>query len=346
MRFSNGMATSSEAKKGSSMELLQIFAQNLVSPAILFFGLGITAGLLKSDLDVPESISRYLSIYLMMAIGFKGGVAMAGTPSLSVALILTLSAGFAMSLLQPFLGYSLLKATTKLDRPTLAAIAGTYGSVSIVTFVTATSFLTGSGVAYEGYMVAVLALMEAPAILAALFIAHRSAPETITAGKQAALKLSREIFTNGAILLLFGSFLIGWLSGKPGLDKMEGFLVTPFQGILALFMLDMGIIVSRQLHHMRSFTFPLAWFGIYMPMIGAAAGLMLGYLIGLDAGTGALFMVLCASASYIAVPAAMRLALPQAKAAIFVPMSLAITFPFNIVVGIPIYLLLAQRVLL
>jgi uncharacterized protein len=327
------------------MELLQIFTQNLLSPAILFFGLGIAAGAIKSDLVVPDSISRYLSIYLMMAIGFKGGVAIAGTPSLSPALILTSGAGLLMSLLLPFFAYGFLQATTKLDRATLAAIAGTYGSVSIVTFVTATNFLTASGNTYDGYMVAVLALMEAPAILSALFIAHRAAPETIESGKQATRRLSREIFTNGAILLLFGSFLIGWLSGKPGLDKMEGFLVAPFQGILALFLLDMGIIVSRQLNHMRDFTLPLALFCIYMPLIGAAAGLMMSYLIGLNAGTGALFIVLCASASYIAVPAAMRLALPQAKTAVYLPMSLAVTFPFNIVLGIPLYLLLAKRVL-
>jgi uncharacterized protein len=327
------------------MELLQIFTQNLLSPAILFFGLGIAAGAIKSDLDVPDSISRYLSIYLMMAIGFKGGVAIAGTPSLSLALILTSCAGLLMSFLLPFFAYGVLQTTTRLDRPTLAAIAGTYGSVSIVTFVTATNFLTASGTAYEGYMVAVLAMMEAPAILSALFIAHRAAPETITSGKQATPRLTREIFTNGAILLLFGSFLIGWLSGKPGLEKMEGFLVTPFQGILALFLLDMGIIVSRQLHHMRDFTLPLAFFCIYMPLIGAAIGLMASYFIGLNVGTGTLFMVLCASASYIAVPAAMRLALPQAKTAIYLPMSLAVTFPFNIVLGIPFYLILAKRVL-
>jgi hypothetical protein len=327
------------------MELLQTFTQNLLSPAILFFGLGIAAGAIKSDLDVPESISRYLSIYLMMAIGFKGGVAIAGTPSLSVALILTAAAGLLMSFLQPFFAYGLLQATTRLDRPTLAAIAGTYGSVSIVTFVTATSFLAASSTPYEGYMVAVLALMEAPAILSALFIAHRAAPETIKSGKQARPRLAREIFTNGAILLLFGSFLIGWLSGKPGLARMEGFLVTPFQGILALFLLDMGIIVSRQLHHMRDFTVPLALFCIYMPLIAAMTGLTVSSFIGLNAGTGALFMVLCASASYIAVPAAMRLALPQARTAIYLPMSLAITFPFNIVLGIPIYVAMAKRVL-
>lgn len=327
------------------MEVLQLFTQNLLSPAILFFGLGILAGTIKSDLDVPESISRYLSIYLMMAIGFKGGVAIAGTPSISLPLILTSGAGLLMSFLLPFFAYGMLQATTKLDRATLAAIAGTYGSVSIVTFVTATSFLTISSTPYEGYMVAVLALMEAPAILSALFIAHRAAPETIESGKQATSKLAREIFTNGAILLLFGSFLIGWLSGKPGLVKMEGFLVTPFQGILALFLLDMGIIVSRQLHHMKDFTLPLALFCIYMPLTGAIIGLLVSYHIGLNVGTGALFMVLCASASYIAVPAAMRLALPQARTAIYLPMSLAITFPFNIVIGLPVYVLMARRVL-
>lgn len=327
------------------MDILQTFLQNLLSPAILFFALGILAGFLKSDLNVPESISRYLSIYLMMAIGFKGGAALAETEWASATLLPVMAAGVAMSFIMPFAGFGLLKATTRLDAPTLAAIAGHYGSVSIVTFVTAASFLQQSAIAYEGYIVAVLALMEAPAILSALYIAHRAAPDTITAGKQATPKLAREIFTNGAILLLFGSFLIGMLTGKPGLAKMEGFLVTPFQGILALFLLDMGLMVSRQFHYMREFSFNLAAFGIYMPLLGAAVGLAAALVIGLDAGTGMLFMVLCASASYIAVPAAMRLALPQAKAAIYLPMSLAITFPFNIVVGLPLYLMVAEKLL-
>lgn len=324
------------------MELAQIFLQNLLSPAILFFALGIGAGLLKSDLDVPESISRYLSIYLMMSIGFKGGAALAGTEGGVLAALPLLTAGAAMSFAIPFLAYWLLRRTTRLDAPTQAAIAGHYGSVSIVTFVTAVNFLQQSGISYEGYIVAVLAMMEAPAILSALYIAHRAAPETIAAGKQATPKLSREIFTNGAILLLFGSFVIGFLSGEPGLAKLEGFLVTPFQGILALFLLDMGLVVARQFHHMKSFSLPLAAFGIYMPLLGAAAGLATAWALGLGVGTGALFMVLCASASYIAVPAAMRLALPQAKAAIYLPLSLAITFPFNIVAGIPLYVLAAE----
>ena len=327
------------------MELFQLFLQNLISPAILFFALGIAAGFFKSDLEVPDSISRYLSIYLMMAIGFKGGASLSETDAGLSSLLPLLMAGAGMSLLMPFLGYGLLKATTRLDRATQAAIAAHYGSVSVVTFVTAISFITQAGFAYEGHVVATLALMEAPAILSGLYIAHRVAPETIAAGKAATPKLSREIFTNGAILLLLGSFVIGALSGQAGMAKMEGFLVTPFQGILALFLLDMGLLVSRQLHHMKEFSLPLVGFGLYMPMLGAVIGLALSWGMGLDVGTGVLFMVLCASASYIAVPAAMRLALPQAKAAIYLPMSLAITFPFNIVFGLPLYLAAAEIML-
>lgn len=327
------------------MEILQLFAQNLLSPPILFFALGIVAGFLKSDLDVPDQISSYLSIYLMMAIGFKGGVAIAETPEITGEVFATIFAGIVISFLQPFLAYMLLRASTRLDSPTAAAVAAHYGSISMVTFVTAVSFLGVNEVIYAGYIVAVLALMEAPAILSGLFIAHRAAPETVNATERATPKLSREIFTNGAILLLTGAFLIGWATGKSGLDKMEGFLVTPFQGILALFLLDMGLVVSRELHHLKEITIRLFLFGIYMPLIGAGVGLLSSSLIGLDVGTGLLFTVLCASASYIAVPAAMRLALPQAKAAIYVPMSLAITFPFNIVVGIPLYYTLAEYIL-
>lgn len=324
------------------MEFLQLFANNLVSPAILFFALGLCAGVVKSDLDVPESISRYLSIYLMMAIGFKGGVAIAATTDLNGEVLSTIGAGLAFGFLQPFLGYALLRLTSKLDRPTAAAVAAHYGSISMVTFVTAASFLNLNEVAYAGYIVAVLALMEAPAILSGLFIAHRAAPETIDVAERTKPRLVREIFTNGAILLLMGSFLIGWATGQAGLEKMSGFLVTPFDGILALFLLDMGLLVSKQLHHLKEMTAKLVLFGVYMPLIGAAFGLASSRLIGLDTGTGMLFTVLCASASYIAVPAAMRLALPQAKAAIYLPMSLAITFPFNIVLGLPLYFALAE----
>lgn len=327
------------------MEIIDIFLQNFLSPPILFFVLGIVAGFLKSDLNVPEQISRYLSIYLMMAIGFKGGVAIAETPEIDTQVILTILAGIITGFTQPFIGYFFIKYTTKLDRATAAALAAHYGSISMVTFVTAVSFLNANEVFYAGYIVAVLALMEAPSILTGLYIAHREAPRTIRATERAAPRLMKEIFTNGAILLLTGSFLVGWASGTEGMVKMKGFFVDPFYGILAFFLMDMGLLVSRQVNNLKEFTFKLFLFGLYMPLIGGAIGLSLSWLIGLDVGTGFLFTVLVASASYIAVSAAMRLALPQAKPAIYVPMTLAITFPFNISIGIPLYYVLSKMVL-
>lgn len=327
------------------MDIFHLFTQNLLSPPLLFFTLGIVGGLLKSDLDVPEQISRYFAIYLMMAIGFKGGVAISQTSEITPQLIATIIAGVATGFTQPFLGYVLLRWSTNLDSPTAAAVSAHYGSISMVTFVTAASFLEAHHIVYAGYIVAVLALMEAPAILTGLFIAHKSEPKTIQATEKATPRLAREIFTNGAILLLTGAFIIGACTGPTGLKSLSGFLVDPFQGVLSLFLLDMGLVVSRQLSHLKEFTPKLFFFGIYMPLLGAGVGLGLSWLIGLDLGTGMLFTVLIASASYIAVTAAMRLALPQAKAGVYVPMSLAITFPFNIVIGIPLYFSVAEYLL-
>jgi hypothetical protein len=318
------------------MEFIALTEQNLLTPPILFFALGVLAGIIKSDLEVPESISRYLAIYLMMAIGFKGGVAIANTPHLNGEVIYTALAGITIGFLQPFLGYALLKWTARIDSVTAAAVAAHYGSISMVTFATAAAFLDANAIIYAGYIVAVLALMEAPAIMSGLFIARRAAPE-ISAHEAEKHKLMREIFTNGAILLLLGAFIIGWITGESGMEKVAGFLDEPFQGVLCLFLLDMGLLVARNLQHLKSFSWPLVAFGIYMPLIGATIGIGVSALIGLGEGTSLLFTVLCASASYIAVPAAMRLVLPEAKAAIYVPMSLAITFPFNIVLGIPLY---------
>lgn len=326
------------------MEFFDLISQNIFSPAILFFALGITAGFVKSNLEVPDSISRYLSIYLMMAIGLKGGVAIANTDEFTPQILIAIASGVAFSFLIPFLSYGILRLTTKLDKPTAAAVAAHYGSISMVTFATATAFLKSNQIAYAGYIVAILALMEAPAILSGLFIAHRASPKT-NKHKKEEKKLAREIFTNGAILLLFGAFLIGWITGQPGFDKVSGFLEAPFQGVLCLFLLDMGLVVAKNLHNLKSFTWPLVLFGIYMPLIGAGIGLGISWLIHLDPGTATLLIVLCASASYIAVPAAMRLALPEAKAAIYVPMSLVITFPFNVIIGIPFYFFLVEQFL-
>jgi len=325
------------------MEFFALIEQNLLTPPILFFALGILAGIIKSDLEVPESISRYLAIYLMMAIGFKGGVAIANTPDLNGEVIYTALAGIGFGFVQPFLGFALLKWTARIDSATAAAVAAHYGSISMVTFATAAAFLDANAIIYAGYIVAVLALMEAPAIMSGLFIARRAAPQ-IPNHKAEKHKLMREIFTNGAILLLMGAFIIGWITGDSGMKKVAGFLEEPFQGILCLFLLDMGILVARNLQHLKNFSMSLVLFAIYMPLIGAGVGLALSALIGLDLGTAFLFTVLCASASYIAVSAAMRLALPEAKAAIYVPMSLAITFPFNIVFGIPLYYAAVQLI--
>lgn len=323
------------------MFVFSLWVESLLSPVILFFLLGCVAGFIKSDLIVPDSISRYLSLYLMMAIGFKGGVALAETSSFDLQTVLTLLTGLAIGFLQPFIGYFILKFTTKLDRETAAAIAAHYGSISVVTFVAATNFLQENQISYAGYLVAVLALMEGPAILSGLFIAKHNSVGSI---KKHPNNL-RDIFTNGSLLLLLGSFLIGCLTGKAGLEKVQGFLVTPFQGILAFFLLDMGLMISKQKHHLKTFTLSLFLFGIYMPLIGGIIGVAASKMLALDVGTGTLFTVLCASASYIAVPAAMRVALPQAKAAIYLPMSLAITFPFNAIIGIPLYFILCQHLL-
>jgi hypothetical protein len=326
------------------MLFLQLVVQNLLSPAVLFFALGILAGVFKSDLEVPPSISRILGIYLMMSIGYKGGVAIANTHEFNAATLGVIASGFLVSLLLPFIGYALLRQTTKLDATTAAAVAAHYGSISVVTFATASAFLKVNSAAYAGYIVAILALMEGPAIFSGLFIARRAsvaAHEPLPEMR----KSDHSIFANGAILLLFGAFAIGCITGQPGMDKVAGFLDIPFQGILCLFLLDMGLLVSKNLSHLRHFTWPLGLFGFYMPIIGATIGLAISRLFGLNVGTGTLFTVLCASASYIAVPAAMRLALPEAKPSIYIPMSLSITFPFNIAIGIPLYYSLARMLL-
>ena len=326
------------------MDILHLLLQNFITPAVLFFVLGVAAGFFRSDLEIPDSISRYLSIYLMMAIGFKGGVAMAMTPDLGGAAAATMLGGIVFGFLQPFVGYVLLRKTSGLDAPTAAAVAAHYGSISMVTFVAAASFLNVNDIVYAGYIVAVLALMEAPAIMSGLFIARREAPATAN-HPEGDRRLKREIFTNGAILLLLGAFAIGWLTGERGMEKMHGFLVLPFDGILALFLLDMGLLVAKNLHHLRLLTRSVIAFAIYMPLVSSLVGMGLARVIGLDLGTGFLLMILFASASYIAVPAAMRIALPEAKASVYVPLSIGVTFPLNLTLGIPFYYLLAQKFL-
>jgi len=326
------------------MDWISLAGTTLISPAVLFFVLGLLAALVRSDLAIPEAVAKGLSLYLVMAIGFKGGAEMANADPSS--LILLLCAGVILSAGLPLIGFGLLRATTGVNRVDAASIAAHYGSISIVTFIAAKDAGLALGQPGGGYMVAVAAAMEAPAILTGLLLAGRAMSAQDGARSGVSTSVIREAFTNGSIMLLLGAFAIGWVSGPTGMATVEPFFVDIFRGVLCLFLLDMGLIAGRGLiEHRRLLRWPLIGFGLYMPVIGAVSGLAASWLLGLSPGDGALLMTLSASASYIAVPAAMRLALPQAKAALSLTLSLGVTFPINLLLGIPAYAWLAGQIL-
>lgn len=316
------------------MDLFDLAAANLISPPILFFLLGLVAALVRSDLAIPEAVAKGISIYLVMAIGFKGGAEMAASPLVAAALAIV--AGIVLSAALPFISFGALRATSRLPRVDAAAIAAHYGSISIVTFIAASDAGMAMGLAAAGFMVAVAAAMEAPAIFSGLALAGRREGE-------GGGTMIREIAFNGSIVLLIGAFAIGWATGERGMAMVQPFFGDIFRGVLCLFLLDMGLVAGRGLRRSAG---KLEWrvlvHGLYMPLIGAALGLGLAALIGLEPGSAALLMTLAASASYIAVPAAMRLALPEADPSVSLTLSLGITFPFNLVFGIPIYFAAAQ----
>jgi len=328
---------------------------DLIPPPVLFFVLGAAAATLRSDLELPEALAKGLSIYLMMAIGLKGGAAIAA-PGATEGLWAALGSGILLSFLLPVLAFALLRIGTALDRATAAAVSGHYGSVSVVTFATALGTLNAAGMESEGFMPAVLAAMEAPAIVSALLLANGGArrPATLpgrakpsTLGRPTPLPvLIREVAVNGSILLLLGSFTIGWAGGAQAKAQFAPFVEALFPGALALFLLEMGLVAARQLVAApRLLELRLIAFGLLMPLLGGVIGLAAGALIGLSTGGVVLMAVLAGSASYIAVPAAMRLALPQADAGVYVTLSLAVTFPFNVILGIPIWMAAAQAMM-
>lgn len=316
---------------------------NLTSPMVLFFGLGLFAALMRSDLSVPEAVAKTMALYLMLAIGFKGGAELARS-GVDAGMIGSLLAGMALSFAIPVIGFLLLSVTSTLPRADAAAVAAHYGSISIVTFVAATETVRAAGFTFEGHLIAIAAAMETPAILAALFLA-RSGPSDEGEAREPTGRLLREVAFNGSVVMLVGAFLIGWISGEKGYEAISPFITDPFRGILCLFLLDMGLVAGRGLiggwRHLRP---PVLAFGIYFPLISAllAAGVSMG--IGLSVGGTALFVTLAASASYIAVPAAMRIALPEARPAVYLTLSLGVTFPFNLTIGLPLYLALAERI--
>ena len=278
------------------MSIVDLAVSNLTSPMILFFLLGLLAALGRSDLNVPEAIAKGMSLYLMLAIGFKGGVGVA-QHGIDTTMVLALLAGTVLSAGIPLIAFQLLTLTTKLSRVDAAAVAAHYGSISIVTFLAASQALQSVALEPEGYMVAVAAAMETPAIFVALWLARSGGQ-----GSFDSVTL-REVALNGSIVMLTGAFIVGWITGEKGLADISAFIVAPFKGVLCLFLLDMGLIAGRGLREgWRNFTPPVVLFGLYMPLVGAALGLAAGALIGLSEGGVVLMATLSASASYIAVP--------------------------------------------
>jgi len=310
---------------------------NLLTPPILLFFLGMAATLLKSDLDIPQAVTRGLSIYLLFAIGMHGGVELARS-GFQLATLLPLGAGVLASALMPVLAFAVLRRRVGVEDA--AAIGATYGSISAVTFITAVSFLEQLGEAYGGHMVAAMALMESPAILVGVLLARRFGGGE-TGGGDASERgigpLLREAMLNGPVFLLFGSLLVGLVTGERGWEAVKPFAYDPFRGVLCLFLLDMGLIAARRLDALRASGAFLGAFAVVVPLLAATGAIGASAAMHLTVGDALLFTVLCASASYIAVPAAMRVALPTANPSLYLPMSLALTFPFNIALGIPLY---------
>lgn len=319
--------------------MLSLGMQNLLSPMVLFFVLGLLAVWARSDLSIPEAVAKFLALYLLLSIGFRGG-AEVGHHGLTAPLLSAIAAGVALSFAMPFIAYALLRATTGLNAIDAAAIAGHYGSISAVTFAAVTGMLNQLAVPYDGYLVAVAAAMETPAIFAALLIANRQRKAEHGSGE-----FFREVAFNGSIFILLGSFAIGAMTGERGVTMLKPFILDPFAGVLCLFLLDMGLVAGRGLRQgWRYLSFAVTSFAVVMPLIGAAIAAGMAFMIGLSAGSAAVLITLAASASYIAAPAAMRLALPAANPALALTLSLGVTFPFNLLVGIPLYIAIARQI--
>ena len=318
------------------------FLVNLTSPPLLFFFLGVAAAVVRSDLEIPTQVAKFLSLYLLFAIGFKGGVALAKS-GLDASVWQALLASVALASVVPVYVFYVLRRRIALADA--AAIAATYGSISAVTFVTCTSYLDTGGIPWSGYLVASMAIMESPAIIIGIVLYRLHAAGADANGLQWR-ELLREACLNGSVFLIVGSMLIGWLTGPRGMQQISPFVTDLFIGMLCLFLLDMGIVAARRLQHLhsvkaskdrRSQPALLIAFALVLPLVNATLAGTVAWLLQMPEGDALLLTILGASASYIAVPAAMRLALPEANPSTYLPMSLAVTFPFNLLVGIPLY---------
>jgi hypothetical protein len=321
------------------------------SPPVMFFFLGMIAALVKSNLRVPRAVTKLLSLYLLWAIGFRGGVEL-NASGFSAEVGWSLGASMLLAFVTPVYAFFILKK--RLGPDTAAAVAGCYGSISAVTFVTAKTWLEARGISSGGHMVAAMALMESPAIVVAMLLLRLNSPPpqpitnadgTITPPPaQSWGLLLHEAFLNGPVLLLLGSLAIGMITGSRGYDAFKPLCTDLFSGVLVFFLLDLGLVSARKLRSLRDAGWFVIAFAIVMPLFNACVAIVLAKVLGMREGNAILLTVLAASASYIAVPAAMRIAIPKANQSIYIPLALAITFPFNIAVGIPLYAWLVRAV--
>ncbi|MBU3548425.1 sodium-dependent bicarbonate transport family permease [Polynucleobacter sp. P1-05-14] len=312
---------------------------NFLDPAILFFVFGTFAGAVKSNLEIPQPIARFLSLYLLMALGLKGGFALHKS-GFTLEIGLALGLAVFLAIIIPLMGYMVLRA--KLNNYDAAAIAATYGSVSAVTFITATQALDQYGIAFGGHMAAAMALMESPAIILAILLANKARSSATNSTQSTGMsKILHESFTDGAQLLLLGSMIVGLVSGDSGQRIMAPFSIDLFKGMLAFFLLDMGLMAAKNFEGLKGKPPITLLYAIGAPLVHASIALGFCKLLGLPLGDTVLLMVLAASASYIAVPAVLRHALPEVNPALYMGMSLGITFPFNIILGIPLYAYIA-----
>lgn len=318
------------------MESLSVLSSNLLSPPVLAFTTGMLAVFIRSDLKFPEQVYQGLTIYLLLSIGYKGGVALSGTEFSVIALPLLATVG--MSVLIPFCVFGVTRWVLRYGVSDAAALAAHYGSVSAVTFMASLAFLDRLSVDYEPFMAAIMATMEIPAIFVALLLARRfGGGEQLSFGQSMA-----EVLSGKSLVLLLGGIVAGVCAGPETRILMHPFLVAPFYGVLMLFLLEMGLVAGERLRETGRVRWRLMSFALVAPIVQGAGGLGVAWLIGMSQGGAVIFAVLCSSASYIAAPAAVRVSLPDADPGRYVTASLGITFPFNLVFGIPLYFGMSQ----
>lgn len=312
---------------------LELLLQNILNPPVLFFLLGVLAAILKSDLDVPQPLPKLFSLYLLIAIGLHGGYELSKS-GITAEVFKVLALAMLMAVAVPIYAFFILRL--KFDIYNAVAISATYGSISAVTFITAGAFLNTLGESYGGYMVAAMTLMESPAIVVGLILLSLFANNEN--GSRLNMKdILKESLLNPSVYILLGTLIIGFITGEKGWKAMEPLFGTLFKGMLAFFLLDMGLVAGRRLAEVKKVGMFLVVFAVLLPIFNAGVAITLAKVFGLSKGDALMFTVLCASASYIAVPAAMRMSVPEANPSLYVTPSLAITFPFNIAVGIPLY---------